>query len=499
MGYILEGLREMASYHFFNIQLSNALMGMGAGLEVPLITLMGRQLLYSQDVIANYVTLAAVFRVMADIPSGILAEYADIRRLMPCSVLVYAAACAIAFFVESGSISLSIFSIFGGFSIGVFFLTRHIYVSRTSKKEHRGMVLSFLSGMLRWAHVVGPILLGVVASKWNDERYYFIVPLVSSLAAWLCIEIDCLSWCSLKEEVREARSEWETKQLLPRSQPHYLSIPSSAIPNDAAVAVDYSNGGNNNSKMADAVKERVAVQPSYDSTAEIYRSDVCSETHTTSAEMLKLKEDNTNYGCISYEENKKFRLIDLWYLIVGQWTTIWCLGFYIILYVSLRANRKLLLTFAAMRVGFTNSQIAFLLSLSFTFDACLFPVGGIIMDLFGRRFAMLPPVLGLSLAFVLLPISHSFEWLHVMAAIFGTVDALGCGLVMTLIADHAPGKFGGLFFGVMRTVQDLGHIVAALVVSVLLRHVDFVICCYIWGVVGVVAALWARFVVPHYQ
>ncbi|EAN95191.1 putative integral membrane transport protein [Trypanosoma cruzi] len=477
MGYVSDCFRELGRFEILSIQLSNALMGISAGVEVPILTMLGRKLAYSEKTIANYVTLTAVCRVLADIPSGILAECVHMRCLMLWAICLQVLGCAVALVMKPGSFSITVFSAFDGISAGLFFLTRHIYATRLSKREHRGMVLSFFAGILRWSHVLGPLLLGAAATAWEKEQYYFSVPLVAAILAWLSIIVVGCYGGSKHEEHFHNRPKGkrgltldESKHLLPFAQ--------------AITAVN----------MDGSSHEDHVTMLSYESTAvtcdENDYGNACG--HPTPKRSPRALDCGHNESM----ENCEFQLSAFGSIMAEHWSLIWRLGGYIILYVSIRANRKLLLTFAAARMDFTNSQLAFLLSFSFSFDALLFPLGGFLMDIYGSRWSMLPAVLGIGIAFMLLPLSPTPSWLYVMAAIFGTVDALGCGLVMTLVADHAPKKHGALFFGVMRTVQDMGHVLGSMVVSLIITRVEFVVCCYIWGVVSVVAAMWAWFIAP---
>ncbi|KEG12937.1 putative integral membrane transport protein, putative,drug resistance protein [Trypanosoma grayi] len=463
MGYWSGSFREIANSHILDVHLTNALIGISAGVDIPIITMVGRQLGCSENVIATYVALVAICRVVADVPSGVLADYVDVRRLISWSVFVLAIGCAIPLVLKPDTLTLGIFGVLSGFSTGVFFLSRHIYVARISKPEHRGIVLSFLAGVLRLSHVLGPVMLGAVAAECKNGRFFFAVPLSAALLAWLCVEV-----ARCRGATHEAETGYESKRLLPTAPVAIVT----------AAASD---------------SETVPMVPSYESTTVKCSGGCRGCEQSTPVAMPRTQV----FSCTSKGgDDSPSWYCSLWSTIVENWFTIWRLGLYIVLYVALRANRKLLLTFAAMRLDFTDSHLAFLLSLSFSFDAVLFPVGGIIMDLCGRRHSMLTAVLAFGVAFALLPLWQTEKWLYVMAAVFGVADALSCGLVMTLIADTAPEKNAGLFFGVMRTVQDMGHVLGALVVSMLIQRVEFTVSCYIWGGVAILAALWASFGVP---
>nr|CCC95792.1 unnamed protein product [Trypanosoma congolense IL3000] len=480
-----QSVREVVGCKFLDVQVANALIGVGTSVAVPIVTMVGRQIGYKQETIASYASLISACHVLADIPTGILADYVDLRRLMSVAVFVQSAGCALVFFLSCNEGSLAAFCVINGTSTGVFFLARHIYVSGLLKPKHRGMVMAFLSGILRFAHMLGPVLLGVIASLWGDVRYFFFVPMMSSLLAWLslqvascCLHVDGDAAQGKNDEDVHCNTEhWRQDTHDDRKRLISHVVNEGPLPDDQTPCIDHavcvksygaSNStdiGRHDSGETDQVVEGAGTCLGY-----------CLTPPVGDAE----RPTAANYCAV----------------IVNQWSVIWRLGVYIILLVALRANRKLLLTFAAMRQGFTDVQLSLLLSVSFSFDACLFPLGGLLVDHVSRRFSRLPVVLGLGGAFLLLPLQHSDRWLYLMAAAFGVADALGCGLIMTLVADFGQQRFGGMFFGIMRTVQDMGHVIGAATVSLVIHHFDFTTCCNFWGMIGVVAALWGWYAVP---
>ncbi|KAH8604980.1 putative Major Facilitator Superfamily [Trypanosoma vivax] len=490
-------LREVAGRGILDVQLANAFMGVSTAVVVPIVTMVGRQLGFEQHVIANYVSLVGVSRVLTDLPTGILVDYVRLRPIIFGSVLVYMSACALVLWFELSSISLALFCVLSGSMNGVFFLARHIYVAKVSKAEYRGTIMSFLSGVLRWAHTLGPLLLGAIASVQGSARYFFIVPFFSAMLASLCFFVQCSptglgasSSPSTERETGKAlansvegrsrkssygdfeRDEmrWERVGLI-----SVASVPAGGIPvqGDNTLLPSYGGVG---------LHAPVTGRPE--------RSNDGNDKNSIIVEV-----PNVTDPAQCSENGTVFPIVVLAAL-AEQWCVTWRLGLYIILLVTLRANRKLLLTFAAMRLGFTDLQLSFLLSLSFSFDACLFPLGGIIIDNCSRRVARVPVVLSLGAAFLLLSMFSSPRWLHVMGAVFGIADALGCGLVMTLVADYNQQRFSGLFFGIMRAVQDVGHVVSSVAVSAMIQRFDVTTCCYVWSAMGVVTAAWGYYGVP---
>lgn len=177
-------------------------------------------------------------------------------------------------------------------------------------------------------------------------------------------------------------------------------------------------------------------------------------------------------------------------------STIFFLGCFVILLTGLRANRKLMLAFAVMDSHWSDENLAFLLSFGFCVDAVLFPLGGIVMDRLGRQWAMVPVTLGFALSFALLMHATTVPLLFAASALFGLVDSFGCGLVKTLVADRAPPHWGPPFFGIMRMLEDVGHVLGAAGVGRVLHAVGFSRTCFVLSVTGIFTALWGILLIP---
>lgn len=176
--------------------------------------------------------------------------------------------------------------------------------------------------------------------------------------------------------------------------------------------------------------------------------------------------------------------------------TILLLGCYVIFFTGLRANRKLMLTFAGMDANWSDAQLSFLLSFGFSVDAVLFPLGGVVMDRFGRQWAMVPVTLGYAFSFVLLTLATTGPLLLAASALFGLADSLGCGLIKTLVADRAPPHWGSPFFGIMRMLEDVGHVLGAAGVGRMLHVLGFTRTCWSLAIIGVATALWGILLIP---
>ncbi|KAK7196987.1 integral membrane transport protein [Novymonas esmeraldas] len=517
---------ELFKAHVLDVHLPNMLIGISASIEVPLVTILGRRIGASYSAIADFIAVAALCRTLLDIPLGVMVEYVGVRNVMFACLLLNIAASFVGLTVAS-STTLFLFCMLSGISLGGFFLARHIFVAGISSKKYRGLLMAILSGLLRWSHVIGPIASGLFASYWGDVRYSFIMSATTSTIAFTTLAF--ATWSTRYQEVCE-QSCATSHVCSAASTPHHSDVeedgaadallytatpllPPPAVAAATTTSLSSASRSGRAGSTSDAASHRVIVGAEthvgippphthhHHHQLHFHSSGAGAEgaaaARSASCSVASLATVRSVHPDMGAAQAHHFHLSTIWSTFIDYWTVIWRLGLYIILATALRANRKLLVSFAGMRASMTDAQVSYLLGFSFIFDAILFPLGGLVMDLLGRQFAMVPVAVGLGSVFFFLPFCTSERQLYAAAAAFGIVDALGCGLIMTLTADRAPPRYGAPFFGIMRTVQDMGHVVGARGVSTLVRYAGFDVCCWTLGAFGLVTAAWGVYGVPR--
>ncbi|KAG5486009.1 hypothetical protein LSCM4_06715 [Leishmania orientalis] len=516
--YLTVTYTELFKAHVLDVHLPNMLVGISASIEVPIVTILGRRMGASYASIADYVSVVALYRTLMDIPFGIIVEYLGVRNVMFLCLFSNIVASLVGLNVNSSG-SLFAFCVLSGISLGGFFLARHIFVAGVSCKKYRGLLMSILSGLLRWAHVIGPVVLGLCATYCGDVRYSFVVSAAASSIAFVTLAIAtwsiryqqiCERTCTTSLASSVAATPLRSAQEDDASDVarHHLGgtgrdgayvatplLPPAMVPptTNSRRASIVSNSSDR--RVIVGAEANITLSPPHihhfdhanPSSGAKMLSASCSAASTTAASL------HLSTGA---SQEHHFHFATLRCTFIDYWSVIWRLGLYIVLATALRANRKVLISFAGMRSAMTDAQVSYLMGFSFVFDALLFPVGGLLMDLLGRQFAMVPVTVGLGIVFMFLPLCTTELQLYIAASAFGIVDALGCGIIMTLTADRAPPQYAAPFFGIMRTVQDMGHLVGARGVSSLMRYAGFNACCWMLTAVGFFSAVWGVYGVP---
>ena len=147
-----------------------------------------------------------------------------------------------------------------------------------------------------------------------------------------------------------------------------------------------------------------------------------------------------------------------------EFLTVGSVAFAIVL---MRHARQVLMPLWGDSIGLNVSQIGVVLSVGSALDASLFYPVGVVMDRYGRKFAVIPSLVLLAASLVLMPFALSYQSFLLLGLLSGFGNGFGSGVVMTLGADLAPAERAGEFIGVWRLVADVGGAVAPLGIGAL--------------------------------
>ncbi|MCI2158228.1 MFS transporter [Bifidobacterium crudilactis] len=134
----------------------------------------------------------------------------------------------------------------------------------------------------------------------------------------------------------------------------------------------------------------------------------------------------------------------------------------------MRASRQVILPLWGVQLGISSPHIALIMGIAGAVDLSLFYTSGQIMDRFGRRWAAVPVLVGISIGHLVMPLATA-EWGYILVAIIiSTANGLGSGIVMTLGSDlasrYAPDHMPA-FLGGWRTSTDSGSALGPLAIS----------------------------------
>jgi MFS family permease len=164
----------------------------------------------------------------------------------------------------------------------------------------------------------------------------------------------------------------------------------------------------------------------------------------------------------------------------------------------IRAGRQVIVPlYAAYAIGLDVSAVGAIISISSAIDMVLFIPAGILMDRIGRKAAIIPCFVILSLGMALVPIATSYATLLVATTIMGFGNGIGSGTMMTLGADLAPAGSIGSFLGVWRLIGDVGGAGGPLVVGGIADLIGLTASAYALAGIGLLSVALFAFTVPE--
>ena len=183
-----------------------------------------------------------------------------------------------------------------------------------------------------------------------------------------------------------------------------------------------------------------------------------------------------------------------------HWRSLLTAGSVAVLLTVLRQGRQVLVPFWGDEIGLDVAAIGLIFGLSSAADMTLFYPVGVIMDRWGRKWAIIPSLLLLSASLALIPLTESFWPFLLVGLLSGLGNGFGSGVVMTLGADLAPPEQAGEFIGVWRLIADIGAAAAPIGIGALAQVATLGAACFLTAGAGFVgAAIMAFFVAETLQ
>lgn len=164
----------------------------------------------------------------------------------------------------------------------------------------------------------------------------------------------------------------------------------------------------------------------------------------------------------------------------------------------IRAGRRSIIPlYATVVLGLDVDQIGLILSVAGAFDLVMFIPAGIVMDRFGRKFAIVPCFALQSIGMLMVPFTTGFLGLLFATSFMGFWNGIGAGTMMTLGSDLAPPGTRGEFLGVWRLIGDVGFTAAPLAVGVIAHFLVLSLSAWALAGSGFLAAGIFAFYVPE--
>ena len=153
--------------------------------------------------------------------------------------------------------------------------------------------------------------------------------------------------------------------------------------------------------------------------------------------------------------------------------------------------------YAAEVLGLDVAAVGVIESFAAGVDMSLFYPAGLVMDRFGRKWAIVPSFTLQALGMALIPFTGHLTTFIGAVALISVGNGLSSGSMMTLGADLAPPQNRGEFLGLWRLVGDLGSSGGPLIVGGVAQLLTLATTAWYVSATGLLAALIFYFFVPE--
>ena len=150
-----------------------------------------------------------------------------------------------------------------------------------------------------------------------------------------------------------------------------------------------------------------------------------------------------------------------------HWRPLLLAGVVPFLVMAVREGRFVLLPLISDDLGLGPTTIGVVVSVGTAADLLLFPVAGLLMDRFGRLFAIVPAFSLIAAGLVVLGFASNTATVVLAGGIVGVGNGLSAGTMLTFGSDLAPADATGPFLAGLAALQDAGRVAGPLLVGVI--------------------------------
>lgn len=150
-----------------------------------------------------------------------------------------------------------------------------------------------------------------------------------------------------------------------------------------------------------------------------------------------------------------------------HWRRLFVIGAGPLAIMAARRGRTVVVPLIADSLGLSGTAVGIVVAVSTGADLLLFPLAGVLMDRFGRLFAMAPAFSLMAIGLIMMGLVDSTAGVVVAGSIIGVGNGLSSGSMLTLGTDVAPADAPGPFMAGLSAIQEAGAIVGPLLVGII--------------------------------
>jgi MFS family permease len=172
-------------------------------------------------------------------------------------------------------------------------------------------------------------------------------------------------------------------------------------------------------------------------------------------------------------------------------------GVGLVILIILRSARPVVLPLWAVHIGLDAVEVGVIFGVSSAVDAVLFYPAGMVMDRFGRKWAVIPAIALFASSFFFLPLTTSFATLLGVGILMGVGNGISSGYGATMGSDLAPEEGRVEFLGMWQMVANFGNMSGPLILGGIIAVASLGVASAAIGVIGAIGLAQIAFLVPE--
>lgn len=431
---------------FVPVYMPAILFATGEGALIPVVPLTATALGANVATAGIISGLLMIGVVIGDMPAGIIVARWGETFAMRLSAIVAIVSAVICWRAPNLAM-LAVGVLMIGIASAAFNLARHTFLTVWTPLWYRARAMSLLGGTTRVGYFVGPFLASPVIAFAGSRSVYW-------LHVVACITVLIVLWVIPDPEQMLSKNKAAAESHGPSQIPSTVTAPAPSAP-------------------------AVSQPPSGDASTKTGNGNNVS--------------DGTDGDATQQPTRHRLPIVTYFPVLIRMGTAAGILQ-------AMRASRQVILPLWGVQLNVSESHIALIMGIAGAVDLSLFYTSGQIMDRFGRRWAAVPVLVGISISHLLLPFALS-EWSYIVVAIlFSMANGLGSGIVMTLGSDlaarYAPDDMPGFLSG-WRVFSDSGSAFGPLAISAVTAVSSLAGAAVLMGCCGLVGAFMMQRYIPR--
>lgn len=413
---------------------------LGSSLIAPVLPLYGQTFGVGVAVVGLLISSFGAARIFVDVPGGRLVDRLGTRRTMLIGCFIVGGA-AVGAALASSFHWLVVARALQGAGSALYMIAGYSFVGRVSPPEVRGRMMSYYQGSLLIGQSLGPTVGGFTAEHFGLASPFWAYALLVAAAALLTVTAVPPAEV---EQALLARGEDKEAALCPQASAAPDADPQAMAASSAHPAAHAAHGaGPKANKAPGGHPTAKAAHGAHPNSRAAHGGSPGSGGSSGS--------HSHPHGLALEDEGLESLLRRPDFLLV-------CLVAFAIAYTRMGVRGTVIPLVGNHHLGLSEGEIGFALTVAALLNLALLVPAGRMVDVYGRKVAIVPGLLESAAALTLFAISRSYPQYVLAAAVLGLGTGVAGPAPAAYVSDILPARAFGASLGVYRTFMDVGMV-----------------------------------------